>query len=503
MHQRRRWTRVIAFAALGALMIPAVALAAKKTCLTGTDPSVQADYSQIPAVRAAVDASCPCAGFDGSAGRTHKNYLTCVKGVVKAAAATGNLRKQCTSTVNKYYTNSICGLGAAQSFAPCIKTTSSGKITCAIIPPSLCVGTPGKFTKVACPGFTTCIDAADRDINGVIGAGDSGTCNPTGCCAFTSGFGGGLCVDTSFADWVGPATCQQLNGTWVADQNCNCDASTGSCDGTCGGLVPPTPTKGAAATPTQPLPPPPATFTKTTVPATATSPPAATPTSTPTRTSPPAPTATGPSQATNTPGVNPATPTGTPTATPLTPEAACVCTCGSNLMCTNHPISFNAIDCQNACANMGCTYTHYCSGTSTFPTECDFCLTIVPTPTPPPTSTPTPTATPGVPACAPQVCGSFSNCSSTGACSNQISGCYTTTEGTGQCGYGVSCPSSPNCTTSADCTGGAVCVINTCCFSGGFCLSPSAFCTVDGPGQAAARRNAGLVSDLPTSLGNP
>lgn len=95
-----------------------------------------------------------------------------------------------------------------------------------------------------------------------------------------------------------------------------------------------------------------------------------------------------------------ATPTPTLTFTPTpagpTPAAACVCTCGSNPVCTDHPISFNAIDCQNSCASMGCTYTHYCSGTSTYPTECAFCLTLVISPTPTLTPIPTRTFTPTV-----------------------------------------------------------------------------------------------------------
>jgi len=52
--------------ALGVLLgTPAGVLAAKLTCLTGTDPSVATDLPQITAVRAEIDAQCPCGSFDG------------------------------------------------------------------------------------------------------------------------------------------------------------------------------------------------------------------------------------------------------------------------------------------------------------------------------------------------------------------------------------------------------------------------------------------------------
>jgi len=65
----------VAVAAVAVLVAPTVAWAGKLTCLTGTDPSVADDLSEITVVRAEVDAACPCASFDGSKGKTHAKYV--------------------------------------------------------------------------------------------------------------------------------------------------------------------------------------------------------------------------------------------------------------------------------------------------------------------------------------------------------------------------------------------------------------------------------------------
>ena len=106
---------------LGVLLVPAASWAAAKTCLTGTAPEVASDPSQIAAVRAAIDSTCPCANFDGSAGKTRGNYIACVNNVIKTQVLSSALRTKCKSTVKKYYANSTCGLGASARRVPCIR----------------------------------------------------------------------------------------------------------------------------------------------------------------------------------------------------------------------------------------------------------------------------------------------------------------------------------------------------------------------------------------------
>ncbi|MFI5365782.1 MAG: DUF1566 domain-containing protein [Candidatus Binatia bacterium] len=157
-------------AAAGTLFLsPAGVLAAKLTCLTGTDPRVADDVSEITAVRTEIDATCPCASFDGSTGKTHAKYVACTSGVVGAQVKAGNLRTQCKATVKKYYSVSICGMPASKGDVPCIKTSAAGKVTCAIKSSTKCSGTP-------CASFSTCIAAADTNGDGIIGIGDSGAC---------------------------------------------------------------------------------------------------------------------------------------------------------------------------------------------------------------------------------------------------------------------------------------------------------------------------------------
>jgi hypothetical protein len=52
-------------------------------------------------------------------------------------------------------------------------------VTCAIKPIAKCVDNDEKhYTELACTDFSTCIDAADTNHDGLIGFGDTGTCPP-------------------------------------------------------------------------------------------------------------------------------------------------------------------------------------------------------------------------------------------------------------------------------------------------------------------------------------
>lgn len=163
-----------------AVLAPGAAWAGKKTCLTGTDPEVAGDAAQIVAVRAAVDADCPCALYDGSSKNlTHAKYVGCVAARIGTEAAMGRLRTSCKSTVKSQYAKSTCGYAPTSSKAPCIKTTTTGKVSCAIKSAEKCLGLSGKYAQVACTAFASCIDAADTNGDLIIaGPADDGTCMP-------------------------------------------------------------------------------------------------------------------------------------------------------------------------------------------------------------------------------------------------------------------------------------------------------------------------------------
>jgi hypothetical protein len=149
--------------------------AAKLTCLTGTDPVVASDLAQITGVRAMIEAACGCSNFDGSSGKTHAKYVACASSVITTQSIGGQLRKQCKTTVKRYYSASTCGVLASKGVVPCIKKTASGRVSCSIKPTKRCGGSG----RVACPAFTTCVDAADTNADGLIKApGDSGACAP-------------------------------------------------------------------------------------------------------------------------------------------------------------------------------------------------------------------------------------------------------------------------------------------------------------------------------------
>ena len=97
--------RAITVAVGTLLLTPAGVLAAKLTCLTGTDPSVANDLPQITAMRSLIEIACVCLSFDGTSGKTHAKYVTCAGNVIKARSTAGQLRSQCKAPVKRYLTH--------------------------------------------------------------------------------------------------------------------------------------------------------------------------------------------------------------------------------------------------------------------------------------------------------------------------------------------------------------------------------------------------------------
>lgn len=161
-------------------LAPGAAWAGKKTCLTGTDPEVAGDAAQVLAVRAVVDAACPCDAYDGSSkDLTHAKYVGCVAAAIGTESDMGRLRTSCKSIVKSQYAKSTCGYAPTSSKAPCVKLTTTGQVSCAIKPAEKCLGLAGKYAQVACTAYASCIDAADTNGDLIIaGPADDGTCVP-------------------------------------------------------------------------------------------------------------------------------------------------------------------------------------------------------------------------------------------------------------------------------------------------------------------------------------
>ena len=206
-----------------------VARAGAKTCLTGTDPAVAADATQIVAVRSLIEPACPCTSFDGTKGKTHASYVACASRLIATEFDAGHLRRPCKGVVRAFYARSTCGFPVNPHHVVCIKRMlRSGHVSCAVksttkkdgTPIAGCAGVIGKFNQIACPDFAKCIDAADTNADLIIAApGDSGDCNG--------------CVNGSTqACYSGPPGTQGV-GTCVAG-NAVC---SGGVLGECGGEV--------------------------------------------------------------------------------------------------------------------------------------------------------------------------------------------------------------------------------------------------------------------------
>ncbi len=227
----------ITMAALRVFMMPLMSEAqSTSTCLTGTAPSVANDAAQITAVRGLIDAGCVCSSYDGSSGKTHKDYVKCAAAIIATQADAQALRPQCKTTVKKYYVNSTCGTNPQLHAEPCIQTSrKSGKITCAIksrtkkdgVTPAkrVCTDT-ARVRRVPCPGYTSCIAAADTNHDLIIGApGDTGGCGNVcppgtvsvgGTCVCGGTVCGGICIDPN----VDPNNCGSCGNACPAGDSC-------------------------------------------------------------------------------------------------------------------------------------------------------------------------------------------------------------------------------------------------------------------------------------------
>jgi hypothetical protein len=107
----------------------------------------ECDAAVVDAVRAAVDAACPCAGTDDGSGgvtpwRNHGRYVRCVAHAVRDELRAAGLKRRCLRGAVPCAAQSACGKRGA---APCVTTT-----------PDTCVGG-------ACSGDPTRLCAIDAD----------------------------------------------------------------------------------------------------------------------------------------------------------------------------------------------------------------------------------------------------------------------------------------------------------------------------------------------------
>ena len=167
--------RIAIIALLTLVLSITAAHAGKLTCLTGTDPIVGNDAYQLALARSILigfNVDCPCGSFDGSPGKTHADWMRCLKTHDDAGGLfrNGYIRPQCKSTLLKQANAATCGYASSLTAAPCVKKSLAGKVTCAIKPSAQCVDKPGKFSQLTC-AWLDCVEAADANGDGRISAG--------------------------------------------------------------------------------------------------------------------------------------------------------------------------------------------------------------------------------------------------------------------------------------------------------------------------------------------
>ena len=154
---------------------PSPGLAGAPKC-RASDPAAAGDADAVSNVRDQIDATCPCESFPADGKKSmHGQYVTCAKGVVKAAVDAEQLRAQCKKLALYPAAFSTCGYPAEPPRMPCLKTSKKG--------PACKIKTCQGSKDLPCPAHDNCLAAADTNHDGQVTGLDSGQCNPRHDCA--------------------------------------------------------------------------------------------------------------------------------------------------------------------------------------------------------------------------------------------------------------------------------------------------------------------------------
>jgi predicted dienelactone hydrolase len=131
---------------------------AQDACRAGA--SSLGDQRALAALRVAIDAACPCGGFDGSAGRTRSAYRRCARTVVAPALAAGELRPQCRSVATRGYLDATCGAAGQVACGRVSTRSTSRPVSCRITSADRCTSR-ASWTETACTAQTHCSDVVE------------------------------------------------------------------------------------------------------------------------------------------------------------------------------------------------------------------------------------------------------------------------------------------------------------------------------------------------------
>ena len=123
---------------------------ASDACLHGG--SAGSDRRDMEAVRATMEARCPCASFDGAPGRTRHQYRACVKPIVGAALDAGMLRSRCKALLNR----STCG--RRDRVICCAESVANGDRSCRAVKTKACTSS-ARMNRTIEAGETSCAES--------------------------------------------------------------------------------------------------------------------------------------------------------------------------------------------------------------------------------------------------------------------------------------------------------------------------------------------------------
>jgi hypothetical protein len=127
--------------------------------------SAPGDARALAGARTAVETACPCVTFDGAHGRTHATYVHCMRRVLAAMVAEGQLRARCHRRSHHELADSTCG---RPDTVVCCQTDPLAR--CLVVPPVACVSS-NQRVRTSCPSATACATTTCLS-TGVCAAGD-------------------------------------------------------------------------------------------------------------------------------------------------------------------------------------------------------------------------------------------------------------------------------------------------------------------------------------------
>jgi polyvinyl alcohol dehydrogenase (cytochrome) len=121
----------------------------RDACLAGG--SAPQDRRDLDAVRAAMEAACPCATFDGATPGARSAYRRCTRGVIRGAIRAGTLRRTCRSLLLQ----STCG--RQDAVVCCSAWLGNGNRRCRVTGASRCLSS-SRVDRTIETGATHCAD---------------------------------------------------------------------------------------------------------------------------------------------------------------------------------------------------------------------------------------------------------------------------------------------------------------------------------------------------------